>query len=423
MRKSLKLGLRGVRRSGGFAVSVALRAVGALVLVPATIHAGGLQTWSSIVLGQSLALIAATALALGYPLTGPAAIATKSLEAGVAYYRFTGRVRLFVALPCYAIYVGAVFTLPNPDPVAGLIGSAYVALGGFGATYYFIGRAEPSRLFWADTVPRVVPMFAAAIWLGLGGPLLIGLALPALGALLAIGISNLTIRMSVQRRCGAGEPSENLSVWGEIRDQIGSATSVMLRAGREALPVLMLTPAGPELVGVYGVFDRVIRQANNGLYPVAAALQGWVPRRISADFSSRPAVVALLTGVAAAASAFLLFITIGMPLVRWLSSGKVTPSLMETVLLSTAIALSMLIRIVDTACLVPLGSIRAVMVGNIVGIVALLVVLPVAFALNASVVAALTAVVVAYVTQLLLQLIQMKFIISRLNRRLLPAQG
>jgi hypothetical protein len=406
MRSALAFGVRASRRLSGFAISVILLAVASLVLMPATIGAAGLSTWSSIVLGQSLALIVQMVAGLGYGVNGPALVATRSLEEGVKYFLLAQRVRIIVFLPCVAIMIGTMFVVPNPNPVVGLLGSAHLAIGSFTGLFFYIGRAAPLWFLLAETGPRAVLMLAGAVSLHLRVPLVIGLSLPALGAVLGMATSTWTIYLSARRLEGKdrSDRTEAVSVWAELRSQLGPMAANLLRGGRDALPVLIVTACAGGLLGVFGVFDRVQRQVVGTLAPVVSTLQGWVPRRMVADNSARPAVLALVASFLASPLFLLVFALAGSPLIRWLSAGEVSPNLPEILWSGAFIATSVLIWVIAFACLVPLGRISNVIYGDLTGIASILIGILAATALEQSVVYILGALVIANVVQIVVQL-------------------
>lgn len=403
MRHPLALGVRGARRLSGFAFNQILLGAASLVLMPAVIGAAGLEIWSSIVLAQALAAIAATVVGCGYGVNGPAIVATLTAEEGVSYFRVAEGVRSLVAVPSVAFMIGAMFVIPNPDPVAGLLGGIHLVINAFSATFFYIGRAAPRWQLLAEICPRVALMLAGAISLAFGVPLLIGLALPPLGALLAVAISNSTIRWSL--RTTPQHPQAQVTrVRGELRKQLGPAASSVLRGCRDALPVLVVTAVAAELVGAFGVFDRIVRQALGVMSSVTSTLQGWVPRRMATEGGARPAVAAMLVTLAMALAVLLLFTWFGAPVIRWLAAGMLTPTFAEIVLCATVIATSIVIQVVAYACLVPLGVIRGVIWSALVGIVGILVATPIMLSAQQSVAYALAAVVIANVVQLVVQL-------------------
>lgn len=403
MRRLLTFGARGGKRLTGFALNQILLGVASLVLMPAIIGAAGLEVWSSIVLAQALAQIAATVVGCGYGVDGPAIIATLSDEDGVNYFRLAERIRLVIAVPSFAFMIGAMFVIPNPDPVIGILGGIHLVINAFSASFFYVGRAAPRWQLWAEICPRVSLMFAGAICLALGVPLVISLALPPLGALLGVAVSNATIRRSVRHVTHGKSEPRAISIRAEFRNQLSPAASSMLRGFRDALPVLVVTAVAAELVGAFGVFDRLVRQVLGVMSAVTSTLQGWVPRRMAAEGGTRPAVVAMLIGFAIACVAFVLFILLGSPLITWLSAGTVIPTSAETALCGSVIATSILIPINAYACLVPLGIIRGVILGAIAGIVAVAIVCPIMLSLERSVAFALGALTVGNLVQLLAQ--------------------
>ena len=415
--------LRASRRLSGFAVNVLLLAAASLVLMPATIGAAGLETWSSIVLGQALGLIVQTVAGLGYGVNGPAIVATQSLDDGVSYFCLAQRARLVVAVPCFASMAIAMFLIPNPDPVVGILGGAHLAIGSFTAQFFYVGRAAPLWQLVAETAPRATLMLAGALSLYMGAPLVFGLSLPALGAVLAV----VTSTASIVRSAGTQNARRRSSGFSEVRAELwgrrGPIAASALRGGRDALPVLLVTAvATAELVGTFGVFERIQRQIVGALIPVVSTLQGWVPRRIAIEKTARPAVTALLASCAGAPVIVLLFAWVGPPLVWWLSAKKVTPTLAEISLCGSFIATSLLIQVIAYACLVPLGGIRDVVKSDIAGVLCVLVGVPVVSILQPSVASVLGALVAGNVIQILMQIILMRRSIVR-QAYLVPIQS
>lgn len=408
MRRLFALVLRGSKRLGGFAASVILLAVASLLLMPATIGAAGLETWSSIVLAQALAQIVATFVGCGYGVNGPAVVATLSPDRGVSYYLMAQRTKFLAAVPCLALMIGAMFVIPNPNPVAGLVGGAPIVINAFSGIFFYIGRGVPVWYLLAETGPRAALMFAGAVSLVLGAPLLVGLALPVLGTALGIAISYITIRLSTGRPSPKGQPLSVSGLRAELRVQRGPAAASVLRGARDALPVLAVTAVAAGLVGAFGVFDRVQRQALGALAPMTSALQGWVPRRIAAENSARPALAAMWAGVAGSLVIVMLFALLGSPLIRWLSANTLEPSFAEVLLCGGVIATSILMQIISYVCLVPLGAIRGVILANVFGLVVIVVAIPVILSIERSVAYALGALLIGNVAQLIVQILTMR---------------
>lgn len=413
MRNLFILSVRAARRLGGFSVSVALMAVASLALVPATIGAAGLENWSSIVLAQALALVLQVVAGCGYGVNGPAIVAMRTPEDGVEYFRVAQRTRFVVIVPCLVLMIAAMFIIPNPDPVAGLFGSAYLAIGTFSALFFYIGRAAPLWFLLAETAPRVSFIFAGAISLSLGAPLLVGLALPAIGAALAVAISNVTIYRSSKRTPSETTRLRIADVRAELRIQLGPTAVTVLQGGRDALPVLMVAAVAGELVGPYGVFDRVQRQAVMTLGPVIATLQGWVPRRIAAEASARPAITAILAGFAGIPVVILVLTLLGPTLIGWLSAGTLSPTFIQTLLFAIVVATNMLMSIILYACLVPLGGTREVILSSLTGVIGIVLAISVLSSLERSLTYLLGALVFGNVIQIAVQLMLMNYTIAK----------
>jgi hypothetical protein len=407
MKHHLLLGVRGARRIGGFGLSVILFAAGSLVLVPATIAAGGLETWASIVLGQNLAVIITVVGGCGYDVNGPATLATLTPGESAEYFFVAQRTRLASALPSCALLVALMLVIPNPDPVAGLLGCAPLAVSIFSAAFYFIGRGDPRSYLLADTVPRVVGNIAGASALALGTPLLIGLALPVIGAVIAVIAPILAVRMSAIRTTGEPPLVGNFSVRGQLRTQLRPTGSQLLTHGTRAMPVLMVTGVAPALVAAFGVFDRLQKQAATALFPITASFQEWVPRRMATDRNVRPAIAATAIGFAVAVGLVGAFTVVGPTFIRWFSGGELVSTRLEAFLCGAVIANILLIALVGYACVVPLAGVASVLVANVVGLLMIATALPVMLAIERSLSHALLAVVIGNVAQLLVLLLIM----------------
>jgi len=388
-------------------------ALASLILVPTTIGAAGLETWASIVLGQALAQIAATIVGWGYGVNGPSIIATLPTGEGVSYFRLAESTRAVVAVPVFVGVAGAMYLIPNPSPIAGLLGGAPLALAAFSGSFFYIGRSAPRWFLLAETVPRVTFMLAGAGLLAAGAPLLLGLALPAAGTAVAVIISNVTIRMSARGAAGNSCRAGSAKVRRELHEQIRPVLSFALSNGASALPVLMVNGVAAHLVGPFGVFDRLQRQAAVAVSPLTATFQGWVPRRLSTDGTERPIKAALGTGITAAVAVMATFAVLGGPALTWLSAGELSPTLLETLLSGAFIATTLLVNLVAYACLVPLGGIKGVITTNVAGVIVSLLAIPLLLTYENSVASVLEALVAGNLLQLLLQMALLRRLMLR----------
>ncbi len=393
-----------------------LLAAASLILIPATIHAAGIEKWSSIVLAQALAQIVATVVGLGYGVNGTSVVAVAEHADGVRYFRVAERARLIAAIPCYTLMVIVMYVVPNPDPLAGILGGAPLAFGAFSGSFFYIGRAAPGWFLAAETLPRVVSMLAGAACLVLGVPLYVGLLIPAVGTVVAIVISNFTIYRS-SRGDQRHRPSIS-SILSQFRAQLAPVASFSLSNGANAVPVFVITGIAPGLVGSFGVFDRLQRQAVVGLSPLTAALQGWVPRRVANGGASRPTMAALGVALIAGAGITVATTAIGPTLITWLAAGQLKPTIGQGLLCGLVIASSMQINLIAYAVLVPLGGIRVVLVGNIVGFLATLASLLFMLSVHSSLSFALGALVIGNFVQLLFQLFMVKLRLKRFDAEL-----
>lgn len=408
--------LRGSKRLGGFTASTAFLAAASLLLMPATIHAVGMEAWSSVVLGQALAQLVAFVGGYGYGLNGPTIVAGLDSAAAIDFFFTTQRTRLIITIPCITSAVAAMYVIPNPSPLIGLLGAAPVALVALSASFFFVGRASPLLLFWADTTPRGLSMLLGASVLATGGSVTLGLTLPIVGAVLATTISNIAIKSTAVDRSDRRPSGSSTTVRSELRTQLAPLISSLLRGSTFALPPLLLATFAGGIVGVFGVFDRVRRQALAAFAPFTATLQGWVPRRVSSTNTWHAAAVGALAGLAGAIVSLVLFMLLGGRIIHWLSAGSLNPSWIEILICAMAIATSIVIQVNDLACLLPLRCATGVLINNLTGNLLLIPLMAAFLFYDRSVTSALGALVVANLLQITIQMLY--FALEIRNRRI-----
>jgi hypothetical protein len=250
-------------------------------------------------------------------------------------------------------------------------------------------------------------MIAGAIALALGAPLLIGLSLPVLGAVIAVVAPIQAVRRSAIRTTDKLAQIEDCSVRGQLRTQLRPLGSQLLTNGTRAMPVLMITGVAAELVGAFGVFDRLQKQAATALFPLTVSFQEWVPRRMANDKSVRPAIAAASIGFVAATGLVGVFTVVGPTLIRWFSAGELMPTRLEALLCGAVIATTLLIALLGYACLVPLAGVASVLRANVIGLLTTAIALPVMLVIDRSVSQALLGLVIGNVAQLLVLLLIM----------------
>jgi O-antigen/teichoic acid export membrane protein len=147
-----------IKRIAAFAGLPLLASLASFILLPIIARVGGAPAWNSLAVGQAVGAIAAIVIGLGWPLTGPAAVASASEEAVRRRHyavSFVTRSLMFLCtVPLMALAL--VFTSgTNQFWVAFLMACAQAA-SGLTPAWYCIATGHAGRIAKYDVVPRMV---------------------------------------------------------------------------------------------------------------------------------------------------------------------------------------------------------------------------------------------------------------------------
>jgi O-antigen/teichoic acid export membrane protein len=147
-----------IKRIAAFAGLPLLASLASFILLPIIARVGGAPAWNSLAVGQAVGAIAAIVIALGWPLTGPAAVASAS-EATVRrrHYAvsFLTRSLVFVcAVPVMAIAL--MFTSGAGQFWVAFLMACAQAAAGLTPAWYCIATGHAGRIAKYDVVPRMI---------------------------------------------------------------------------------------------------------------------------------------------------------------------------------------------------------------------------------------------------------------------------
>lgn len=147
-----------IKRIAAFAGLPLLASLASFILLPIIPSIGGAPAWNSLAVGQATGSIAAILIGLGWPLTGPAAVAGSGDEAVRRRYyavSFATRSLMFVgAVPLMALTL-AFTTGASQFRVAFLMACAQAAAG-LTPAWYCIATGHAGRIAKYDVLPRMV---------------------------------------------------------------------------------------------------------------------------------------------------------------------------------------------------------------------------------------------------------------------------
>ncbi|RWZ46601.1 hypothetical protein ELQ90_14275 [Labedella phragmitis] len=296
-----------------------LSAVTPLLAFPAISSNFGAFGWAAIALGQSFGAAAAVLIELGWGLTGSQRIARASEKNRRKLLAASLATKLVVVPVAVPVAVIAAILAPEFSTEAALacIGSALVGLS---SIWFFIGAGSPGKILVTDSIPRLVFVTSAALWMNAGGPLVsFGLAL-ILSSLIALALALRT----------AGVRPRDFSIvrgrrlWLFLRAQMTALSGRAVSALYIALPVALVGIVAPSVLPVFAAAERLQRLGLSVLQAVPNSLQGWVGGARTAELRLRRAGQALGLNVVLGLISGVGFVLIAPVMSEWIFAGTAT---------------------------------------------------------------------------------------------------
>ena len=244
------------------------------------IGAAGAIEWGILGGVQSAVVLFAVFVAFGWGTTGAAEVAQLRPEDRPQFYADSLVSRTYLFLLVYPIAVIIMWAL-NPSYlllVVVAVGAALVLQ--LGASWYFIGAADPARLFRFDAVPQMIGLIVSLGVVLLTRDLVATVATQFLFNLAAVVLSARAITRT------ATPVRWDLSVSHAARRLIGQRHSVVTAATTAlyvAAPVLILNVLlrfemlDTIVLAIYVVGERLFRLALTAYSPILQFVQGWLP--------------------------------------------------------------------------------------------------------------------------------------------------
>lgn len=263
---------RSLRRLFGFLVIPMLGALSPLIALPAVTAHFGAHAWAAVAIGQSIGGAAAVIVELGWALNGPQRVARATAGNRRQMLAAALATKLVVYLPMAALAVTISVLLAPAHQFESALVAAGTAGVGLSSAWFFVGSGSPGRIMMTDSLPRIIAVAAAALGIGLGGPLWIyGLAIAIPSALSPV----LAVRVTGVSRHDFRIVSGGRLLWA-IKAQAVALSGRAVSALYIALPITLVGIASPQSVAVFAGAERLQRMALTVLQAVPNYLQGWV---------------------------------------------------------------------------------------------------------------------------------------------------
>lgn len=262
-----------------YVATTAMTSIVSLLASYFIIGAAGAIEWGILGGVQSAVVLFAVFVAFGWGTTGAAEVAQLAPEQRPQFYADSLVSRAYLFIVIYPIAVIVMWAL-NPSYVflvAVAVGAALILQ--LGASWYFIGASDPSRLFRFDAVPQMIGLIASLGVILTTRDLVLTVATQLVFNLAAVVLSARAITRN-------GEVRWDLSVAHAARRLVGQRHSVMTAATTAlyvAAPVLILNillrfeMLDAIVLAIYVVGERLFRLALTAYSPILQFVQGWLP--------------------------------------------------------------------------------------------------------------------------------------------------
>lgn len=386
------------KRLLGFAVVPLISAVSPFLVLPVVARSAGVQGWAAIGVGQSVGALAAMVVIGGWSLHGPARAAPASGPERRALYgeSLVGRGFLYVCvLP--PVVLANLLLLPGEVAPVGALTSMAFALAGLSPSWFAIGVGRPALMARFEVVPRTAGALVAAGLVALTGQVAWYPAILFCGTLTGIVL--------LHAHEGFGGPGPLAAALRGLWRSRHDLFAVVAAGLYSTIPVTLVGAA--VVVGDvarYSSADRVYRIGLLSIVALGGALQGWVAEDAAARHRRmRVSVLAhALLGLSGGAA----LVALGAPVTALLFGERVGAAPDVVLWYGVAFAAVSLNTSTGGHLLIPLGASRSVLtstvIGAVVGVGAMLVLLPQVGAVGAAMGLALGEVVVCVVQVLAL---------------------
>jgi O-antigen/teichoic acid export membrane protein len=359
-----------LRRFGGFTVSLLLSTAVNLLAIPFVISTLGKDVWGELALAQATAALFGIVVAYGWGTVGAAMVASRPVAERPQMYADSLVSRGYLFMFAAPVMFGLVLTISRIDPAAAAVASVAYVLPFLGASWYFVGQAQPWKLLLFDVFPQ-------------SGGIVVGVVLTSFMQNAYVFVLSLLVFNAVAVVAGAlgalksrgGKAVRTnfafIPAMKRLRDQRHGVVAAGTGSLNSNSPLLVVNLVVPSALPQYAMADKLFRFAVAGFGPVLQVIQGWIPEAGVVASRGRIRTVARLAPVAGAGAGSLL-----AALTPWASSLFSNGSIVVGPELSMPFGLILagviVAQIVGLACLIPLGKgaalARSTAIGAIVNI-------------------------------------------------------
>ncbi|WZH38930.1 MAG: hypothetical protein PIR02_09710 [Microbacterium enclense] len=341
-----------IKSGSGYFLSVAISALVGVVSVPVVIQVAGAAAWSTLAVAQAAGAIAATVVAFGWPVIGPAAVAAAPDTERGRIFLISLISRAVILIPAAGVATVVVLLSVgwSTTTAAAIIAGLTPVIGGLTASWFFVGESRPSKLNSLDVLPRAAgTLIGIALILATSSLVLFVLGQLA-GQLGALALSWLSIR----RRYPRGGHISVRDITGTVAAGGAGFSNAILTSLYQNSPLVVVTNFAGAGVETYAMADRLFRIAALALAPVTQVAQGYVPSAGTHDELLARIRRTIIVGAGLGVATLIGFGFLAPVLGTLLSHGAIEVSYGVSFCLGGALGMALMSSLVGRACLVPL---------------------------------------------------------------------
>jgi hypothetical protein len=354
-----------IKRIAAFAGLPLLASLASFILLPIIARVGGAPVWNALALGQALGAIAAIVIGLGWPLTGPATVASSGDESARRRQYAVSFVTRGVVFLCVIPVIALGLALTEKTGFFGVAFSMACAQAAAGLTpaWYCIATGHPGRIAKYDVLPRMVATLGVIPLLLTTGEIIF---YPL--ALLVLGLAGTLFYNA--HHCQKGD-FHGLTFRPILREiwALRAGTGVTVAAGSYASTPIIIVQlmAAPSGLAAFVSAEKLYRIGLLATAALGNSLQGWVSDFGADHARRRKYSLIALSGLGAAGW---IVLSVAGP---WVSSLLFSEALAASFWTCFWFGLSFLLVCVTTSTgahwLVPAKRMRTVLTSTIAGAV------------------------------------------------------
>ncbi|MDQ3151183.1 MAG: hypothetical protein M3R63_05470 [Actinomycetota bacterium] len=222
----------------------------------------------AIAVGQSVGAVAGIAVALGWPLVGPALVArSNQADRRNSYRQSLGSRLVVLALLAPPAFVLSFVLVSGYRLAAGLAGLAFAGYG-LTATWFYTGSADGKGLVLFETIPRVIATAIAGTAIAFGAPLTVYPVLLIAAVIATFYLNSIRVLGTVRLRIRRSSL--------RIRAELPATVSRLLQGGYSMGSVLIVAALSPTAALPFVAYSRVLQPALGATAAYSQALMAWV---------------------------------------------------------------------------------------------------------------------------------------------------